>query len=106
MQAGKLIYGDQLQVRLDPSKLEAKNRGAWGRLYLKKQAEKSRMFIHSSSIALASAASFFAGIQFDNFFIIIAFILGFMAVKSFYSFGYDKGILDDWETKIMVRIDK
>jgi len=104
--SSKLVYGDQFQIRLDPGKLDAKNRGAWGRLYIAKQAEKGRMLFHSSAIALASAASFVAGVQFDSNFLVLAFVLGAFALRSFYKFGYDKGILDDWETKIMIRVDK
>ena len=104
--SSKLVYGDQIQVRLDPKHLDAKNRGQWGRLYIQKQAEKARMFTSASAMALASAASFVVGIQFDNLFLPIGFVLGGLALRAFYKFGYDKGILDDWETKMMIRIDK
>jgi len=86
----KMVFGDQFQIKLDPSKLEAKNRGEWGRIYLDKQAQKGRMFVRSMAMALASAGTFIASVQ----------------LRSFYKFGYDKGILDDWETKIMIRVDK
>lgn len=102
----KMVFGDQFQIRLDPSKLEAKSRKQWGELYIEKQVEKGRMFLSSASLALASALAFIAGIQFNGIFIIVAFFLGFLALKSFFDFGYEKGILDDWETKIMVRVDK
>jgi len=102
----KMVFGDQFQIRLDPSKLEAKSRKQWGELYIDKQIEKSRMFLSSASLALASALSFIAGIQFNSLFIFVAFFLGFLSLKAFYDFGYEKGILDDWETKIMIRVDK
>lgn len=102
----KLLYGDQIQIRLDPKQLEAKNRREWGQLYLSKQAEKARMFFSGAALATASAVSFITGIRFASFFIFIAFVLGAFALKAFFDYGYRKGILDDWESKIMVRIDK
>jgi len=104
--SSKMVYGDQFQIRLDPSKIEAKTRKQWGHLYIEKEAEKAKMFIHSSALAMASAASLVAGVQFDNVFLPVGFVLGGLALRSFYKFGYDKGILDDWGTKIMVRVDK
>lgn len=104
--SSKLVFGDQFQIRLDPSKLEAKTRKQWGELYFEKQVEKSRMFVSSSALGIASAVSFFAGIQIDVFFFPVAFVLGFLSLKAFYDFGYEKGILDDWGTKTMIRVDK
>ncbi len=101
-----MVYGDQFQIRLDPGKLEAKSRKQWAHLYLEREAEKARMFVSSSALALASGLSFIAGVQFDNFFLPIGFVLGGFALRAFYKFGYDKGILDDWGTKNMVRVDK
>ena len=102
----KMVFGEQFQIKLDPSKLEAKDRGEWGRIYLDKQAQKGRMFVRSMAMALASAGTFIASVQFDSNFMIVAFILSAITLRSFYKFGYDKGILDDWETKIMIRVDK
>ncbi len=104
--ASKLVYGDQIQIRMDPSRLDAMNRGSWGRAYLSKQAEKGRMLVSASSLALASFVSFAAAAAYSDFFLIPRTCLGFFAVKSFFDFGYQKGIIDDWESKIMVRIDK
>ena len=41
-----------------------------------------------------------------NFFLFVSLVLGIFASKAFFDFGYKKGILDDWDSKIMVRIDK
>lgn len=101
-----MVYGDQFQIRLDPSKLEAKNRGTWGRLYIEKQAEKAKLFFSASSVAVAAALAFTAGIQLGDLFFPLGFFLGALALKSFYDFGYQKGIIDDWETKVMIRVDK
>ncbi len=106
VKTSKMVYGDQFQIRLDPANLEARTRKQWGQLYIEKEAEKARMFVSSSALALASAAAFIAGVQFDNFFLPIGFVLGGFALRAFYKFGYDKGILDDWGTKNMVRVDK
>ena len=43
--ASKLVYGDQIQVRMKPEDLEAKRRHEWGKLYIGKQTEKARMFV-------------------------------------------------------------
>ncbi len=101
----KLIYGDQVQIRVNPKNLEAKRRGEWGRLYLHKQAQKGRMFLSASALSVASAVSFLAGIKFESFFIFIAFVLAGFALKSFFDYGYQKSIIDDWESKTMVRMD-
>jgi hypothetical protein len=102
----KLLYGDQIQIRLDPQQLEAKNRREWGQLYLSKQAEKARLFLAASVLSIASALSLFAAIRFESLFLLVALIIGFFALKAFFDYGYSKGIIDDWESKIMVRIDK
>ncbi len=104
--SSKMVFGDQFQIRLDPAKLEAKNRGTWGRLYIEKQTEKARMFFSASGVAAASALAFAAGAQYGGVFSMAGFVLGALALKSFYDFGYQKGIIDDWETKIMIRVDK
>jgi hypothetical protein len=102
----KLLYGDKFQIHLDPNQLEAKNRREWSQLYLSKQAAKARMFLSASVMAAASAVSFFAAVKFESIFLLFAFILGFFALKAFFDYGYTKSIIDDWESKIMVRIDK
>ena len=104
--SSKLVYGDQFQIRLDPAKLEVKTRKQWGHIYIEKEAEKARMFIFSSSLALASGLSFVAGTQYSGLFLPMGLVLGGLALRSFYKFGYDKGILDDWGTKNMIRVDK
>lgn len=104
--ASKLVYGDQIQIRMDPNKLDAKNRGAWGHEYISRQADKGRMFVSSSFLALASLLSFAAAAAYSDFFLLPGTGLGFFAIKSFFDFGYQKGIIDDWESKIMIRIDK
>lgn len=102
----KMVFGDQFQIRLDPGKLEAKSRKQWGELYVDKQIEKSKLLLSSSSLAAASAVCFIAGIEYSSFFFFIAFTIGFFAMKSSYNSGYQMGILDDWETKTMIRVDK
>ena len=104
--ASKLVFGDQLQIRLNPEQLERKNRREWGDLYLSHQAEKARMFFGVASLSLAAMASAVAAAQIADVFLFIALVLCFLAVKSSFHFGYRKGILDDWESKMMVRIDK
>ena len=104
--SSKMVYGDQFQIRLDPSKLEAKTRKQWSHIYIAKECEKARMFISSSALALASGLSFVAGAQYSGLFLPVGIVLGGLAIRSFYKFGYDKGILDDWGTKVMVRVDK
>jgi hypothetical protein len=104
--SSKMVYGDQFQIRLDPGKLEAKTRKQWSQLYFEKEAEKARMFFSSSALALASGLSFVAGVQYSGMFLPLGIVLGGLALRSFYKFGYDKGILDDWGTKNMVRVDK
>ena len=104
--SSKMVYGDQFQIRLDPSKLEAKTRKEWSYLYLEKEGEKAKMFLSSSALALASGLSFVVGLQSSSMFFPIGIVLGGLALRSFYKFGYDKGILDDWGTKIMIRVDK
>ena len=56
------------------------------------QAQKGRMFVRSMAMALASAGTFIASVQFDSNFMIVAFILSAITLRSFYKFGYDKGI--------------
>ncbi|MCX6798915.1 MAG: hypothetical protein NTW59_02340 [Candidatus Diapherotrites archaeon] len=102
----KLVYGDQIQVRLDPKQLEAKNRREWGHLYLDKQAEKARMLLSASALGAASAISFFAAMRLESVFLLAGLALGGFALKGFFDYGYKKGVIDDWESKIMVRIDK
>jgi len=104
--SSKMVYGDQFQIRLDPGKLEAKSRKEWSHLFIEKEAEKARMFLSSSALALASGLSFVASAQYSGAFLPLGLVLGGLALRSFYKFGYDKGILDDWGTKIMVRVDK
>jgi len=104
--SNKMVFGDQFQIRLDPSKLEAKTRKQWSHLYLEREAEKARMFLSSSALALASGLSFVAGAQYSDVFLPLGIVLGGLALRAFYKFGYDKGILDDWGTKVMVRVDK
>ncbi len=103
--SSKMVYGDQFQIRLDPSKLEAKTRKQWSHIYLAKEGEKARMLVSSSALALASGLSFVAGMQY-SLFLPVGLVLGGLAIRSFYKFGYDKGILDDWGTKVMIRVDK
>lgn len=106
IQPSKMVYGDQIQIRLDPSQLEAKNRGQWAQIYLQHQADRARMFLHASTLFVGSMISTYAAVNSSSFFLFFAVVFGFYSVKSFYAFGYKKGILDDWDSKIMVRMDK
>jgi len=101
----KLLHGEQIQVRLDASNLDVKNRKAWGESYIDKQIEKGRLFVSAAALSLASAASFIAGIQYESVFLLIAFVLGFYALKAFAHYGYEKAAIESWESKSMVRID-
>lgn len=104
--ASKLVFGDQLQIRLNPEQLERKNRKEWGNLYIAHQAEKARMFFSAALLSVAAMASAVAAVSLSDVFLFIALVLCFFAAKSSFDFGYRKGILDDWESKIMIRIDK
>jgi hypothetical protein len=102
----KLLYGDQVQVRLNPKDLEAKSRKQWGELYIGKEMEKGRHFVTAAAFSLASAFSFAAGIKYESFFLFVAFVLGFFALKAFSNYGYQKAAIESWESKTMVRMDK
>jgi len=104
--ASKLVFGDQLQIRLDPSKLEAKNRGEWAQIYLSHQAQRAKLFSKAMMWGGASFASAVFALSMGSFFLFVSLVLGVVASKAFYDFGYKKGILDDWDSKIMIRIDK
>ncbi|GEM_PF-3466962 len=102
----KMVYGDQIQIRLDPAQLEAKNRKQWGDLYLANQAEKARLFVSASSYSAAAIVSSVAAVNVSSAFAFVAIVLVVLSSKAFFDFGYKKGILDDWESKTMVRMDK
>ncbi len=101
----KILDGDQLQIRLNPKELELKTRSEWGKLYIGKQTEKARMFFSASAFSVASLLSFVAAVEFMSIFIVLAIVLGFLALYSFFSYGYRKGAINSWESKTMVRMD-
>ena len=102
----KLVYGDQIQIRLDPAQLEAKRRGEWGRLYIDHQAKKATLFSNAVFWHVGSIISAFAAVQLGSFFLFVFVVFSVLSAKSFFDFGYGKNTLDDWESKLMVRIDK
>ena len=101
----KILDGDQLQIRLNPKELEYKTREEWAKLYFNKQADKARMFFSASAFSVASLISFVAAIEFMSIFIVLAIVLGFFALSSFFNYGYQKGAINSWESKTMVRMD-
>ena len=101
----KIITGDQIQIRLNPNELEAKTRAEWGSMYISKQAEKAKMLASAVAFSLASLLCLVVALEFAPIFFIAALLLGYLAVKSFFDFGYELAGINSWESKTMIRMD-
>lgn len=102
----KLLDGKEMQIKVDPAKLERASRKELVGTYFSKQSESVGLLMSANSLMSASIIATLATALVSAWLCLVTIPLIYYATKRFYHYGYEKALVDDWESKIMIRMDK